>query len=168
MQSSPDEEKIKITFAAKGKFTERMAAELVPGKVIHIKLPYGDLFSSEHDRQKAVFVAGGTGITPFLSLFTSKAFSDYREPKLYFGVRNPSHHLYAADLEKAREINPSFNLKLLNEEKDGQLEIQAIFAENGPSAVYFISGPPAMIRNFKGSLLGKGVPAGNIRMDDWE
>ena len=168
MQSSPDEEKIKITFAAKGKFTERMALELVPGKVIHVKLPYGDLFSVEHDMERSVFVAGGTGITPFLSLFTSKAFSSYREPKLYFGVRNLSHHLYAADLEKAKEINPSFQLKLLNEEKDGRLEIQNIFTGNGPAAVYFISGPPAMIKNFKNSLIEKGVPAGNIRTDDWE
>ncbi|MDP2866459.1 MAG: hypothetical protein Q8O90_09465 [Elusimicrobiota bacterium] len=168
MQSSPDQETIKITFAAKGKFTERMALELAPGKVIYVKLPYGDLFSAEHDRQKSVFVAGGTGITPFLSLFTSQTFLDYREPKLYFGMRNPSHHLYAADLEKAGEINPSFNLKILNEEKDGQLEIQAIFAENGPSAVYFISGPPAMIKNFKAGLAEKGVPAENIRTDDWE
>src|SRR3989338_5683152 len=168
MQSSPDEEKIKITFAAKGKFTERMALELVQGKVIHVKLPYGDLFSVEHDMERSVFVAGGTGITPFLSLFTSKAFSSYREPKLYFGVRNLSHHLYAADLEKAKEINPSFQLKLLNEEKDGRLEIQNIFTGNGPAAVYFISGPPAMIKSFKSSLMGNGVPAVNIRTDDWE
>lgn len=168
MQSSPDQETIKITFAAKGKFTERMAAELAPGKVIHVKLPYGDLFSAEHDKERSVFIAGGTGLTPFLSLFTSKAFAAYREPKLYFGVRNPSHHLYAADLEKAKELNPSFNFKVLDEEKDGKLEIQSIFAENGPSAVYFISGPPVMIRNFKAALIEKGVPAVNIRTDDWE
>lgn len=168
MQSSPDQETIKITFAAKGKFTARMALELVPGKVIHVKLPYGDLFSAEHDKEESVFVAGGTGITPFLSLFTSKTFAAYREPKLYFGVRNPAHHLYAADLEKAREINPSFSPALLNEETDGQLDIQAIFARNGPSAVYFISGPPAMIKTFKSRLTGEGVTAGNIRTDDWE
>lgn len=168
MQSSPDQETIKITFAAKGKFTERMALELAPGKVICVKLPYGDLFTAGQDREKPVFIAGGTGITPFLSLFTSKVFSAYNEPKLYFGVRNPSHHLYAADLEKAKELNPSFSLKVLDEEKDGRLEIQAIFAENGPAAVYFISGPPAMIKNFKAALIGTGVPAGNIRTDDWE
>ena len=168
MQSSPDEEMIKITFAAKGKFTGRMALELAPGKVIYVKLPYGDLFSAGHDRQKSVFVAGGTGITPFLSLFTSKAFAAYQGPKLYFGVRNPSHHLYAADLEKALEINPSFRLKLLNEEKDGQLDIQKIFAENGPAAVYFISGPPAMIKILKTSLAEKGVSADKVKTDDWE
>ena len=103
MQSSPDEEKIKITFAAKGKFTERMALELVPGKVIHVKLPYGDLFSVEHDMERSVFVAGGTGITPFLSLFTSKAFSSYREPKLYFGVRNLSPHPFSSPPPKKKK-----------------------------------------------------------------
>ncbi len=168
MRSSPDEETLRITFAAKGKFTERMALELVPGKIIHVKLPYGDIFSAEHDTRKSVFVAGGTGITPFLSLFTSKAFSAYQEPRLYFGVRNPSHQLYSADLEKAAGVNPSFQLTFLNEEKDGRLDIRKIFSENGPSAVYFISGPPVMIRNFKISLADSGVPAENIRTDDWE
>ena len=168
MQSSPDQETIKITFAVKGKFTERMALELAPGKVLHVKLPYGDLFSADHDRQRSVFVAGGTGLTPFLSLFTSEEFAAYVEPKLYFGVRSASHNLYAADLEKAAELNPSFRLKLLNEEKDGRLDIDGIFAENGPSAVYFISGPPAMIRIFKARLAESGVPAERIRTDDWE
>jgi len=168
MQSSPDEETIRITFAAKGKFTARMALELVPGKIIHVKLPYGDLFSAGHDTQKSVFVAGGTGITPFLSLFTSKAFSAYRAPGLYFGVRELSHHLYAADLEKAGAVNPSFLVTFLNEEKDGRLDIRKIFSENGPSAVYFISGPPVMIRTFKASLTDSGVPAEHIRTDDWE
>ncbi|MCX5786115.1 MAG: FAD-dependent oxidoreductase [Elusimicrobia bacterium] len=168
MQSSPDQETIKITFAAKGKFTARMARELAPGKIIHVKLPYGNLFSIEHDTQKSVFVAGGTGITPFLSLFTAPAFAAYKNPRLYFGVRSPSHHLYADDLEKARGVNPSFFITLLNEEKDGRLDIQGIFRENGPSAVYFISGPPEMIKNFKLSLADNCVPAENIRTDDWE
>ncbi|MDD5208141.1 MAG: FAD-dependent oxidoreductase [Elusimicrobiales bacterium] len=168
MQSSPDDETIKITFAAKGKFTARMAVELAPGKVIHVKLPYGDLFQEGQDGKKSVFVAGGTGITPFLSLFTSKTFAAYPEPRLYFGVRNPSHQLYAANLEKARAVNPSFSFKVLNEEKDGRLDIKTILKENGPAAVYFISGPPVMIKNFKSSLAADGVPAENIRTDDWE
>jgi len=167
MQSSPDMETIKITFAAKGKFTARMAGELVPGKVIYVKLPYGDIFAIEHNTRKSVFIAGGTGITPFLSLFTSPAFAVYQNPKFYFGVRNPSHHLYKADLEKAHIINPSFSLTLLNEEKDGRLDIQKILRENGVSAVYFISGP-VMIKNFKSCLADNGVPAENIRTDDWE
>lgn len=168
MQSSPDEELIKITFAAKGKFTERMALELAAGKVIHVKLPYGDLFQGEQEGKKSVFVAGGTGITPFLSLFTSRAFAAYPEPRLYLGVRDLSHHLYAADLEKARTVNPSFGFTLLNEEKEGRLDIRNILKENGPAAVYFISGPPVMIKNFKNSLAADGVPAENIRTDDWE
>lgn len=168
MQSSPDQETLKITFAAKGKFTARMAQELVPGKVIYVKLPYGDLFPVEHDMWRAVFVAGGTGITPFLSLFTSKAFTTYMQPRLYFGVRNLFHHLYAPDLEKAKVVNPSFHVKLMSEDKDGRLDIQKIFKENGPSSVYFISGPPVMIKNFKAGLAEKGVPAENIRTDDWE
>lgn len=168
MRSSPDEETLRITFAAKGRFTARMALELVPGKVVHVKLPYGDIFSREHDKTKSVFVAGGTGVTPFLSLFTSGSFRDYEGPRLYFGVRALSHHIYAADLEKAGSLNPSFRVSLLDEEKDGRLDIRNIFTENGPSAVYFISGPPVMIGDFRAFLAGNGVPAGNIRTDDWE
>lgn len=106
MQSAPNEELIRITYAVKGPFTNRMQQELSPGKQVTLKLPYGELFTQMHNKTNTVFIAGGTGITPFLSLFNHTSFSEYSNPVLYAGFRNHSLNLYHSELEIAQSINP--------------------------------------------------------------
>jgi predicted ferric reductase len=169
MQTNENEEYLKITYAVKGKFTQRMASELKEDKEVWLKLPYGELFSKEHNKEKIVFIAGGTGITPYLSLFTSKDFNVYyKNPKLYFGLRNHSYNLYKKELYKAQEINPAFKYFIFYQDIDGILNIEKIYNENNIDSTFFISGPPIMIKNFKNYLLNKNVNIENIKSDDWE
>jgi len=168
MQSAPGEDHIRITYAAKGQFTKRMQQELKPGKEVTLKLPYGDLFSQEHNKTNTVFIAGGTGIMPYLSLFTDASFGAYHKPVLYAGFRNQDMNLYQAELESAKKINPSLDVYLVYQDKDGILDIEKILNENSLNSSFFISGPPVMIKNFKQTLINKGVPENQILTDDWE
>lgn len=173
MQSAPDEEVIRITYAAKGQFTNRMKQLLEVGKDVTLKLPYGDLFSQEHNKTNTVFIAGGTGITPYLSLFTDESFKEYVNPKIYLGFRSQAYNLYQAELDKMYKIrenslNSSEFVKLVYEDKDGILDIEKILHENTSNSSFFISGPPVMIKNFKQTLINKGVPEQNVLTDDWE
>ena len=169
MQSSPNNiSEITITYAVKGAFTGRMSKALHVGTEVWLKLPYGEIFTEEHPRENAVFIAGGTGITPFLSLFTDTSFGEYVNPVLYLGVRSSSYNIYQIDIERAKGMNESFQIKLVDQEKHGILDIDTIYRENPESKTYFISGPPGMIKSFKKSLAEKGVNASSIRTDDWE
>ncbi|MCK6615667.1 MAG: FAD-dependent oxidoreductase [Ignavibacteriaceae bacterium] len=165
MQSSPDEELIKITYAVKGRFTERMQRELHPGKEVWLKLPFGDLFQRDHSKENCVFIAGGTGITPFLSLFVHSSFAEFINPKLYLGFRAEHFNLYSEELN--RSTNRSNKIKIFYENVDGMLDINTIYKENG-SAIYYLSGPPLMLKNFKTELTKFGVQEKNIVTDDWE
>jgi len=168
MQSSPGEELIRITYAAKGQFTNRMQQGLKVGSEVTLKLPYGDLFTQEHNKINTVFIAGGTGITPYLSLFTDSSFIHYSKPILYAGFRTKEMNLYAGELEKAKKINPGLDVHLVYQDKDGILDIEKIFNENTSNSSFFISGPPVMIKNFKLTLISKGVSEQNVLTDDWE
>jgi len=168
MQSSPEDEVIRITFSVKGRYTSRMVEELRPGKIVSLKLPYGDLFSGSFSKSDCVFIAGGTGITPFLSLFNSPEFSQFEKPKLYFGIKSTAYNIYTEELKKSQVINKGFSEKLCYEDVDGMLNIQSIFSENGKEATYFISGPPAMIAGFRKQLTASGVEDSHIITDDWE
>jgi ferredoxin-NADP reductase len=169
MQSHEGDECLKITFAVKGAFTGRMARELKAGREVWVKLPYGELFSRAHRKENTVFIAGGTGITPFLSIFTSPAFGEYVNPTLHFGFRDDRYRaLYGNELDAARRINAAFTVAAVDQETDGMLDIARIHAAHGNDSVYFISGPPSMIKAFKEFLLARGVPESGVRTDDWE
>jgi ferredoxin-NADP reductase len=168
MQSNPADEHLKISYSVKGAFTQQMAKQLTIGKEVWIKLPYGDLFTQEHNKGKTVFVAGGTGITPFLSLFTSPWFEQYSNPVLYAGFRDESLHLYREELQIAQAINCGFTIHTIFENREGKINIEDIANENGDKADYFISGPPRMIKSFKNYLVGKGLKESQVKTDDWE
>lgn len=168
IQSAPGSELLKITYIVKGTFTQKMKSSLEIGKEITLKLPYGDLFTKPHDKTNTIFIAGGTGITPFLSLFTHKLFAAYDSPKLYAGFKNENFNLYNQELEVAKSINPSFSISIWNENVEGILNIKQIYCDNGSKKTYFISGPPSMIHSFKTYLLAQGLEDAFIRTDDWE
>jgi len=168
MQSSPDEELIRITYAVKGNFTKQMEAELKPGREVTLKMPFGDLFTQPHAKTNNVFIAGGTGITPFLSLFTHFSFNQYDRPILYAGFRAKQMNLYAKELSKAKKINPSFECYTIFEDTDGRLNIEDILYQCGLESTFFISGPPIMINAFKEFLLQAGVNQSIVLTDDWE
>lgn len=168
MQSSPRQENIKITYAVKGRYTQRMAETLKPGSQVWLKLPYGNLFQQNHSLVNTVFIAGGTGITPFLSLFTDPGFSQYDHPVCYFGARNESYHIYKEALAEAQRINAGFQVYTVYQEEQGMLDIDKILRECGTGSTYFISGPPVMITIFKKHLEANEVSLDNIRTDEWE
>lgn len=181
MQSNPNEETIRITYSVKGDFTKQMEEQLNIGSEVCLKLPYGDLFTQPHNKTNTVFIAGGTGITPFLSLFTHESFNEYINPKIYLGFRSKDHHIYRHELERMAKIrairsyscnsdewNSSKFVKSYYENTEGVIDIQQIYQDNGIESNYFISGPPAMIKAFKQILVAKGVPTNNVLTDDWE
>lgn len=168
MQSNPDEETIKITFAVKGKFTQQMEQCLKVGSEAWLKLPYGDLFTQPHNKVNTVFIAGGTGITPFLSLFTHESFNEYSNIRIYLGFRSKEYNIYNAELECMQKNHKIQNDVLQISLTYNDLNIYHIFYENGTFRDYFISGPPVMIKAFKKALITLGVPNNKVLTDEWQ
>jgi len=166
IQSATGENTVKITYAIKGGFTKEMASTLSDGKKVWLKLPYGNLFQQEHNKHKTVFIAGGTGITPFLSLFSSESFSNYANSRIYLGFRSKQYNIYHNELKHLNKLCES--IKCYYEDEDGVIDINEIINRNGGSFDYFISGPPVMISNFKQTLMDKGIAESKIFTDDWE
>lgn len=171
IQSNPAEAVIRITYAIKGKFTQEIERSVAVGSQVWLKLPYGDLFTQKHKTDHTVFIAGGTGITPFLSLFTHESFYEYKHPKIYLGFRTQEHNVYQRELSlitNSPEKDRYVGLKIFYEKLDGIIDIESIYLENGSSSTYFISGPPNMIKDFRNRLMILKVPKENILSDDWE
>ncbi|MTK52806.1 hypothetical protein [Paludibacter sp.] len=169
IQTSPDDfGSLKITYSVKGAFTSQMREKIQEGSEVWVKMPYGDLFEQEHRKENTVFISGGTGITPFLSLFTDSSFSEYSRPVLYAGFRSGALNLYQEELKYAQSINSSLITHCIYEDKKGILNIEKIAMESDVTNAFFISGPPAMIKIFKQCLIKYGIPKTNILTDEWE
>jgi NAD(P)H-flavin reductase len=164
IQSNPSEKNIRITFSVKGKYTRRMEQTLQKGSKVWLKLPFGNLFSQLHKKENTVFIAGGTGITPFLSLFTHESFNQYNRPHIYLGFRSRLFNIYNEELSLINSID----INIQYEDINGIMDINQIFKKNGTKNSYLISGPPTMIKQFRQHLISHGVPLNNVLTDEWE
>lgn len=179
--SSPEAETIEIVYSVKGVFTRRMVDEIKMGDTVWLKFPYGNFIIRTYIHSaidKIVVIAGGTGISPFLSFFRSgAAIQDIPDMHVYWGVKTPEVFGIFPDMERSMNENSRIYLYCedtgINSAQNiapGILPIKDIIKEQGDCAqcLYFLSGPPRMINDFKEVLLENSVSQQNIIIDDWE
>ena len=166
IQNPPDASTLKFTYSVKGAFTSAMEKNLYVGDRVWLKLPYGSLFSQPHNKENTVFISGGTGVTPFLSLFNDNSFNDYKKPVIYLGFRSKHFNIYKSEL--AHINNKTHEIKINYEDVDGRFNISEIFDKHGSGSSYFISGPPMMIKIYKEELLNLSSNNCMVYSDDWE
>lgn len=173
-------ERLRVVFSVKGSFTRRMYDQIREGDHLYVKLPYGELTFHE-DNRGLVFIAGGTGITPFIS-FLEYAVDRSLSHKiaLFYGFRDPEHFLFGSFLKECRTALTGFELScfvesgepsLVDEEaKKGIIPVGIILerARTRDTDIHFVAGPPAMITSFREKLSGAGVDSKRIVSDDWE
>lgn len=95
-----------------GLVTNWMHDHLEPGAVIGLGEAFGD-FQIPDPQEPALYIAGGSGITPVLSQLETMAASDYRAPVtlLYF-VRTQADVIAAEKLHALASRWPAFTLKV--------------------------------------------------------
>ena len=176
--SSPLEKNIlRITFIIKGDFTRRMYNELKENDVVWLKLPYGEF--TFPGTSPSVFIAGGTGITPFVAfLETIRAGNpNPASVQLHYGVRDEPQLLYSGLIQSCSEGISGFRHFLYIENHDncslpgiipGKIDIEKIYSMNrADDVIYYLSGPNEMIISFRNFLKDKGVSSSHIRTDEW-
>ncbi|WP_332445851.1 FAD-dependent oxidoreductase [Sphaerochaeta sp.] len=179
--SAPESGSIEILYSVKGSFTSRMEKQIQLHDVLWIKYPYGNFIIENfiHDNNtEIVVIAGGTGISPFLSFFRSSDHISFSNKiSLYWGVKNPAIFNLLSTGDTMNDGR--YDIHLYRESLDnnviypsslGVIPIDDIYGMHGqnPNNVFFLSGPPSMVSKFKGFLLGKGIERENIIIDDWE
>lgn len=87
--SAPDAPSLRFFVRDLGDWTERLhgTADLVGAEVV-VEGPYGEFAPFEHAAPKTVWVAGGVGITPFLSAAGTLEPNNEARPTLHYLVRS--------------------------------------------------------------------------------
>ena len=179
--SAPFDSEVTIAYAVKGSFTQRMKEELDIGRNIWIKLPYGHFIVSASPDEQVVLVAGGTGITPFISYLLNEVKNPSGEKiDLIYGVRKLELLMFPEVIAAAIATLKGFKLHAFCEENvddshmfpvsSGKLTIDSVLqATSDPAkASFYLSGPVEMIRTFRNGLKERGVGDTRIHIDEWE
>lgn len=150
--------------------------ELAPGDVVGLRGPFGTYrFDAEHPGL-AVFVAGGTGIGPVLSLVQAALRGPaQRKLLVLFGARDALEIAAASALQQwaARDARLQFVPVLSDEPTDSAWQglrgtaIDALQAQREDffGATAYLCGPPLMVEAAKKILLAKGVDAADVYYD---
>jgi ferredoxin-NADP reductase len=159
-----------------------MFAELCIGSKVWLKLPYGSFCPNPDCAGRLVFLAGGSGITPFVSFIEWAATNrPGASIDLHYGARSADLLIYRSAIEScvARGMS-DFRLRYYVEQPsatpsvDEAITVGRLSAEHAwrwlespQSARFYLSGPKAMIDTFRSALLTLGASSSAIISDDW-
>ncbi len=141
--------------------------DLKPGDQMFASQLSGDFVMPRNKKQKLAFIAGGIGVTPFASMVRYLlSRGQQRDVCLFYAAQNNKQFAY---LDLFAEASDVIGLKTfyLATETDGYLTAKKVIDSmpDYKSRLFYISGPNAMVENYKKMLLSAGVSHSQIRTD---
>ncbi len=161
---------LEITVKAVGDFTGALS-RLEPGTPVKVDGPYGVFSYRNFSREyPLVFIAGGIGITPFLSMLRGlDRDAGDRIPLLIWSVRREEDLVYLDELGRNCRAIPVVEDGANWEGRRGRINTlvleEAVPEQTLREALFFLCGPPPMMKSVMGDLKKLGVPKKKIIME---
>jgi ring-1,2-phenylacetyl-CoA epoxidase subunit PaaE len=180
--SAPHERIIKVAVkeVPDGKMSSYINRQLKPGDEVEVMTPMGKFNTplSGSNKKKYVLFAGGSGITPMMSIIKSVLFVEKQSRlHLIYANRNEESVIFKKELEEISAKNPDkFQItyvydtpssdKFLKGPISEEIATDIITRENVSDAdEFFICGPGPMMENIKKALQNLKVPAEKIHIE---
>jgi predicted ferric reductase len=169
--SSAPENELRLSIKGSGDYTSKLD-RLKRGDEATIWGPYGKFYEKYlcEPEKAAVMIAGGIGITPFLSLLQHEIkHPTKRKTTLFYGVKNRQDTDYVDELKKYVDENPQIQLFVSYYEEE---PLNISFVEKQLSQElkhynHFLCGPIQMMKLFEKELKTKGIRNQDIVYEDF-
>ncbi len=178
--SSPFDEELLVTTRIRNTVFKQALSVVPIGSRVRIEGPMGSFSLHNNAARPAVFLAGGIGIAPFLSMVSHATAEKLRHPiVLFYANRNLQDAAFIDDLWKLERTNPRFRFvptltRMTNNNgawrgKTGHISSEMLFTEVGilPGPIYYIAGPPTMVAATRRTLAEAGVDEDDIRTEEF-
>lgn len=178
--SSPSAEEIVVATRMRDTAFKRVLSTLAIGAEVSIKGPMGSFTLHNNVSRPAVFLAGGIGIAPFLSMISSAVSNTPHPPiSLFYANR---YFEDAAFIDTLRDLESStgnfrFVPTLTRVDKahgrwkgeTGRIssEMLSKHARNLHGSILYVAGPPAMVSAARLVLTEAGVDDDDIRTEEF-
>ncbi len=176
--SAPEEEDIKLgvkIIPDKSSTFKKTLLNLRPGSLLAADQLSGDFILPQNASQKLVFVAGGIGVTPFRSMIKNMIDSQIkRDIVLFYSAADSKEFVYKDIFKQAEPLGLKAIFVHGGKEvpKDWQGEsgfltedIIKKYAPDFKERICYLSGPVAMVNNYKNLLKTLGVGNNSIVTD---
>ncbi len=178
--SAPFEEELAIATRMRKSEYKRALTAMVPGDRAIVEGPSGSLTLDADRSRGAVFVAGGIGITPFISILRQAAHGrSAQRLALVYSNRRPEDAAFLAELQQLQSDLRSFRLLATmtdmsrsavqwpGETRLLDAELVTRPAQDMPRPIYYIVGPPGMVEGVRSALAQAGIDDKDIRSEEF-
>jgi predicted ferric reductase len=164
--SAPESDELRFAAKRSGDFTNELD-KVAAGDEAAVFGPYGKFFSELDPDAENVFIAGGIGATPFLSLVRSKI----KLPKtvFFYCANSALDAVFDAELKKISDAPGSFRYFLHESDRRGHINADIVekHANGVKNKKFYLCGPAMMMENITDGLIRKGVPRGDIHFESF-
>jgi len=177
--SAPFEQELEVATRMRDSAFKRALKALPPGAVAKLSGPLGKFTLGDTGRP-AVFIAGGIGITPFMSMLR-QAEHDRSQQRLFlaYSNRRPEDAAYLDELQELTRRNKHFELMATMSDmrksvrawsgQTGQIDAAMLRGLVGDLVApnYYVVGPPGMVNAMQLTLEGAGIAADRIHTEEF-
>lgn len=157
---------LRLSIKALGDYTDNLTESLKVGHSAEIDGPYGRFTQEDIRSKRQIWIAGGIGITPFLS-FIDELTPDI-EVVLYWSVKNESDFGYDKEILLKKEKLPTFQYNLWNSDEKGHLSIDDIGDRDFlQSCDFLICGPSSLKDALISQLKRKDVSMKQVHSEEF-
>jgi ferredoxin-NADP reductase len=178
--SAPHEETLMVATRMRDTAFKRVLKTMSFGTSVKIEGPSGDLILQNEVTRTVVFLAGGIGITPFRSIVHWAAKEKLpNRIVLFYSNRRPEDASFLAELQSLERDNPKYKLIASMTEMEKSLrrwsgetglidqEMLGRYLTGAVSPIYYIAGPPAMVKGLHQMLNKAGMNDDDIRAEEF-
>lgn len=158
---------LRLTIRVAGRGTARLHTDLQLGTPATVTGPYG-AFDRTLGGPRQIWIAGGVGISPFLSWLPTLSPTDPTQIDLFYTVPSPADATYLPELQDAATRLPNLQVHPVYSRTDGRLTAATIAQSAAgltPQTHVFLCGPPGLIEDLSRGLRHHGVPRANLHAE---
>jgi ferredoxin-NADP reductase len=178
--SSPSDEELLVTTRTRNTVFKQALSILPIGSAAKIEGPMGSFSLHNNTARPAVFLAGGIGIAPFLSMLSYATGERLRHSiVLFYANRYLEDSAFMDSLWKLECANPRFRFvptltRMASNNggwkgKTGHISSEMLVTQLGivRGPIYYIAGPPTMVAATRRTLCDVGVDEDDIRTEEF-
>jgi predicted ferric reductase len=153
---------------AVGDYTRAMR-RLEAGAEAVVEGPYGSFSSDAKPNGHQIWLAGGIGVTPFLSMARSLDSGEGPAIDLYYCVEHEEEAHFLDELRAIADRRGDFRVVVVPRDTAGFLTATRLAREHEDlvSSDVLICGPPAMIESLRAQLEAEGVPGEQVHAEEF-